>query len=84
NFNYYSGIIFRGISDRIGTPILSGGRYDDLLQEFGASAAATGFAMGIKELLIVLEKQGALKINNEKITVIKCTQNERERAYQAA
>ncbi|MEG2686531.1 MAG: ATP phosphoribosyltransferase regulatory subunit [Christensenellaceae bacterium] len=84
NFNYYSGIIFRGISDRIGTPILSGGRYDDLLQEFGASAAATGFAMGIKELLIVLEKQGALKINNEKITVIKCTQNERERAYQVA
>ena len=70
NFNYYSGIIFRGISDGIGTPILSGGRYDELLSEFGTDAPATGFAMGIKELLVVLERQGKLVSTSEKTMVV--------------
>jgi len=71
NFNYYSGIIFRGISDGIGMPILSGGRYDDLLREFGTDAPATGFAMGVKELLIVLECQGKLAAQREKSIVVR-------------
>lgn len=71
NFNYYSGIIFRGISDGIGTPILSGGRYDELLREFDADAPATGFALGVKELLVVLERQGKLPKLSGKTLVVR-------------
>ncbi len=81
NFNYYSGILFRGIADGVGVPILSGGRYDELLREFGADLPATGFAIGIKELLVILEAQGRLKNERQRITVIKCGRQTRKRAY---
>ena len=44
---YYTGIIFRGYLDGIGEPVLSGGRYDNLIQDFGASLSATGFAVTV-------------------------------------
>lgn len=64
SLDYYSGIIFRGISGDIGHPLLSGGRYDRLLGEFsdtGESVPATGFALGIKRTMIALERQGSLE-----------------------
>ena len=57
NYKYYSGIIIRGITDEVGSPILSGGRYDNLLGEFGRPAPATGFALRIKEIITALKKQ---------------------------
>ncbi|WP_066683782.1 ATP phosphoribosyltransferase regulatory subunit [Christensenella intestinihominis] len=81
NFNYYSGIIFRGISDGIGMPILSGGRYDELLREFGTDAPATGFAMGVKELLVVLERQGKLPRAFGKTMVIRADRNMLRQAF---
>lgn len=84
NFNYYSGILFRGIADGIGVPILSGGRYDELTKEFGKEAAATGFAIGIRELLIVLESQGKLTRDNGKIKIIRCDAKTRTEAYKYA
>lgn len=82
NFNYYSGIIFRGISDGIGAPILSGGRYDELLREFGADAPATGFAMGIKELLVVLDRMGKLSGDVQKTIVVCARTEERKAAFE--
>jgi len=84
NFNYYSGIIFRGIAEGVGVPILSGGRYDGLLSEFGADAPATGFAIGIEDLLTVLAKQGRLHGGYGKTTVIKCVPDKRKEAYRYA
>jgi ATP phosphoribosyltransferase regulatory subunit len=57
---YYSGIIFRGLTPEIGFPVVSGGRYDDLLAKFGEPAPATGFALGIKRVMIAMERQGLL------------------------
>jgi len=57
NYKYYSGIIIRGIVSEVGSPILSGGRYDNLLEEFGRKAPATGFALRIKEIMAALQKQ---------------------------
>lgn len=54
---YYSGIVFRGLTASIGFPIISGGRYDNLLNEFDTPNMATGFAIGIKRVLIALEMQ---------------------------
>ena len=60
SINYYSGIIFRGISKYFGNQLLAGGRYDGLVEEFGKPMAATGFAFSIKPVLIALERQGSL------------------------
>lgn len=81
NFNYYTGTTFRGIARGIGSPILSGGRYDGLLREFGVDAPATGFAMGIRELLTVLERQGKLGAGSEKTVVLRCGRQGRKEAY---
>lgn len=57
SINYYTGIIFRGMTQGIGYPICGGGRYDKLVSEFGYNIPATGFALGIKRILIALERQ---------------------------
>lgn len=56
---YYTGMIFRGISPFFGQPLISGGRYDGLLAEFGRPLGAVGFAMGIEHVLEALDRQGA-------------------------
>jgi ATP phosphoribosyltransferase regulatory subunit len=58
--HYYSGIVFKGITKFSGSPILAGGRYDDLCKSFNKSLPATGFAIGIKNLLISLDRAGKL------------------------
>lgn len=51
HLEYYSGMIFKGYIDHFGMPVLSGGRYDDLLKNFGKELAATGFGMNVDEIL---------------------------------
>lgn len=58
--NYYTGLIFRGYSSGIGNDIISGGRYDHLIEDFGESCAATGFAIQVDNILEVLKKQGRI------------------------
>ncbi len=58
SIDYYTGLIFRGITDYLGSPMLSGGRYDTLTQEFGCQREATGFAIEINSVLKAIERQG--------------------------
>jgi len=62
HIDYYTGIIFRGYSSEVGTTIISGGRYDNLISKFGETMPAVGFALDVDNILSVLEKQGN---NNE-------------------
>ena len=48
--NYYTGIIFHGYAEGSGISVLSGGRYDNLLGEFGIPAPAIGFAVEVSAL----------------------------------
>lgn len=43
--DYYTGVVFRGYVEGAGAPVLSGGRYDNLLGAFGRPAPAIGFAV---------------------------------------
>lgn len=61
SLNYYTGIIFRGMTKDLGYPIFGGGRYDNLVSEFGVEMPATGFAMGIKRILMALDRQDSLE-----------------------
>ncbi len=56
--NYYSGMIFRGITGHLGQPLLSGGRYDGLPARYGRSMPATGFGLSINLLMAALLRQG--------------------------
>lgn len=47
---YYNGVIFRGYVERIPHPVLSGGRYDKLLQKLDKGFAGLGFAVYLDEL----------------------------------
>ncbi len=53
NLNYYTGVVFEGYAADLGSPLLGGGRYDQLLAQFGRSAPATGFAIKMDRLLTV-------------------------------
>lgn len=57
--DYYTGIVFEGYSSYIGFPILGGGRYDNLMGQFGSDCPATGFALGMERLLLSLEREGS-------------------------
>lgn len=43
--DYYTGVVFRGYVEGAGAPVLSGGRYDQLVEKFGRPAAAIGFSV---------------------------------------
>ena len=47
DMDYYTGIVFRGYLDYIGEAILGGGRYDNLMSNFGESEGATGFGVNL-------------------------------------
>lgn len=53
--DYYTGIVFEGYAADLGYGLLGGGRYDNLIGQFGYNAPATGFAMGLDRLALVLD-----------------------------
>lgn len=54
---YDTGIIFRGFTYGVGFPILTGGRYDRLVGEFGKDCPATGFSLGVNLIMMALQRQ---------------------------
>ena len=48
--DYYTGLIFRGYVNGVAASVLSGGRYDHLLDRMGKTGGAVGFAVYLSEL----------------------------------
>ena len=57
NYEYYTGIIFAGYTYGLGEPIVKGGRYDNLLSNFGKDAPAIGFAFVVDQLMSALSNK---------------------------
>jgi ATP phosphoribosyltransferase regulatory subunit len=57
DFSYYTGMTFEGYASNLGFPVCSGGRYDNLLSQFGRPAPATGFAIKTTRILEVVEEE---------------------------
>jgi len=56
--DYYTGMVFKGyLEDFAGEEVLSGGRYDNLLQCFGKQAEAVGFSINVDVATKVLMNQ---------------------------
>ena len=52
---YYTGMIFKAYAEGAGEPVVSGGRYDGLLSQFGRSVPAVGFGMSVDVLMQAVE-----------------------------
>lgn len=60
--DYYTNTVFEFVSDNIGAQgtVCGGGRYNKLIESFGANETpGIGFAIGLERLLMVMEAQGA-------------------------
>lgn len=58
--DYYTGIIIKGYLQGHGEEVISGGRYDKLISEFGYDIPAVGFAVNINAVAKVIEKNGVI------------------------
>ncbi|MCQ2482574.1 MAG: ATP phosphoribosyltransferase regulatory subunit [Clostridia bacterium] len=58
NINYYTGLVFKGYTYEVGFPIISGGRYDNVVGKFGRSTSAVGFSLGLSLTITALMRQG--------------------------
>ncbi len=56
-YGYYTGIIFRAYTYGTGDAVVTGGRYDHLLEKFGKQTPSIGFAIIIDELMNALTRQ---------------------------
>ncbi|MBQ8147778.1 MAG: ATP phosphoribosyltransferase regulatory subunit [Lachnospiraceae bacterium] len=71
DFKYYTGILFKGYTYGTGNAIVSGGRYNTLLRQFGKDAPAIGFAILVDELMNAISRQGIpVEIEEKDIVVL--------------
>ncbi len=57
DMSYYNGIVFKGFIQGVPVSVLSGGRYDRLMQRVNKKAGAIGFAVYLDEVDRILENQ---------------------------
>ena len=58
--DYYTGLIIKGYLQGHGEEVISGGRYDRLISEFGYDVPAIGFAVNINAVAKLMEKSDVL------------------------
>lgn len=79
--NYYTGVYFEGYAERLGFPLLSGGRYDALLARFGRPSPAIGFQLKVDRLLEISPPE---KKRSKHYLVVYEPSERREAIYMAA
>lgn len=57
HYEYYTGVIFKAYTYGTGNAIATGGRYDNLVEQFGKKTPAIGLAFVLDELMTALESQ---------------------------
>ncbi|THF72524.1 ATP phosphoribosyltransferase regulatory subunit [Cohnella fermenti] len=80
DFSYYTGMTFEGYASHLGFPVCSGGRYDNLLAQFGRPAAATGFALKTTRILEVAEGDES---EENRVLVVYGKESRREALHEA-
>lgn len=80
HMSYYTGILFEAYAGDVGFPIGNGGRYGSLLEKFGKTGSATGFAIRVDRLLEALGGTGV----KEPAHCILFSQERRQEAFMLA
>jgi len=63
DMNYYNGLIFAGFVNGVPQSVLSGGRYDYLMQKMGRKNQAMGFAVYLDQLDRLLDRKEAFDVD---------------------
>ena len=69
-YDYYTGVVFSGYTYGTGNPIVKGGRYNNLLSQFGKDAPSIGFSIYVDELMNGLSRQHIDYDKNENAALI--------------
>ena len=72
--SYYSGIVFKGMCEQVGSSILSGGRYDHLCDSFDRDIPSVGFAIGSDRLMLALAGAGKLPVRESRDVAVGCSE----------
>lgn len=56
--SYYTGLIFYAYTFGTGEPVAGGGRYDNLLGQFGCDKPSIGFSITVDSLMAAITRQG--------------------------
>lgn len=83
-YNYYTGIIFKAYTFGNGEPIAKGGRYDQLVQQFGKEASAIGMAIVLDQLMSALIRQKKWEENVTMVSMILYKKEYRKKAIDLA
>lgn len=83
-YDYYTGIIFKAYTYKTGEAIVTGGRYDNLVGQFGKACPAIGLAIVIDNLILALSRQKLLPFIESSDTLIIYTPNYRKVAIYLA
>ncbi len=83
-YHYYTGIIFQAYTYGTGEPLIKGGRYNQLMKHFGKPAASIGFAIVVDNLLMALTRQKLEMEEEEEVTVITYSKENRIQAIKEA
>jgi ATP phosphoribosyltransferase regulatory subunit len=84
NYHYYTGIIFAGYTFGTGEPVVKGGRYDKLLNNFGKNAPSIGFAIVVDQLLAALSRQKITLTVEENLVLVVYPEEQMEASIQKA
>ena len=55
--DYYTGVVFQGYLEGAGDIVLSGGRYDKLLSDYGVDLPAVGFGIHVDSIAQAVRKE---------------------------
>ena len=67
-YNYYTGVLFRAYTYGSGDAVMKGGRYDNLVKEFGKDCPAIGFGISVDEILAAIREQRSSATDNHYLT----------------
>ena len=80
---YHTGVTFEVFHPLFGSSLGAGGRYDQLIGKFGRELPATGMALNVDALQLLLEKKGLFKGHKKDFYIIDL-KKELHRAYEIA
>ncbi|MCI9625422.1 MAG: ATP phosphoribosyltransferase regulatory subunit [Clostridia bacterium] len=84
NFTYYTGVVFKGFTHHVGFPICGGGRYDNLVAQFGRDIPGAGVAIWVDRVLAALQRSGVALESPAPDTVVSYAKGCRALAFQVA
>ncbi|MCR5743601.1 MAG: ATP phosphoribosyltransferase regulatory subunit [Lachnospiraceae bacterium] len=84
HYKYYTGIIFQAYTYGTGEMIVTGGRYDKLISQFGKNSASVGFGINLDMLMLALSRQNIAVESDITATIVLYEREQKQFAIETA